>query len=152
MDSLMILGAQYLIFLGFFLAIGLGIWEKNKKEIFLQILIGIVLTFIATKLFNLLFFYPRPFIVYQLNPLINPPASSSFPSFHTAVMTSIALTFTLLKNKFSPLFWFLAAWVGLARIYVGVHYPLDILGGVIVGLISALVASFILRRLISTAL
>ena len=57
----------------------------------------------------------------------------SFPSEHTTIVFAIALAVFLTYKKFGTILLVLAAIVGISRIYVGIHYPLDIIGGALVG-------------------
>lgn len=84
------------------------------------------------------FFYheARPFSFYNFTPLIS-ESGWSFPSGHMAWFFALSLTVWCLNRKWGWWFFGLSAAMGIARIYVGVHWPLDILGGVIVGLLSA---------------
>lgn len=88
------------------------------------------------------FFYnrPRPFLALGLTPLF-PEASPAFPSSHAAVLFTLAcFAFTL--NKKSGYWLFAFALVnGIARIYSGVHWPLDVLGGAVVACACFWVAS-----------
>jgi undecaprenyl-diphosphatase len=80
--------------------------------------------------------YPSP------DPLVRVPTDYSFPSGHTATSFAAALILARAVPSRAPLFFVLAAAIGFSRIYVGVHYPLDVLGGAALGL---LVATALLR-------
>ncbi len=81
----------------------------------------------------------------DLRPLVRPPASMSFPSSHAAMSFAAAGVFTSFFPFLFPLFYGLALLMSLTRVYVGVHYPSDILGGAIVGLAAGGAAMLILN-------
>jgi undecaprenyl-diphosphatase len=97
------------------------------------------------------FFYrARPFIAHSVTQLIAHAPDSSFPSDHTtfAFTLIIALSPVLGRTRW---FWVaLGALIGLARVFVGVHYPSDVLGGAALGVIwgaLALVIAPLLARI-----
>lgn len=65
--------------------------------------------------------------------------ANSFPSGHTFTVFSTASLFAWLYPRTSLPLFALAALTGLSRIYVGAHFPLDVLGGMLVGLLSTLI-------------
>jgi undecaprenyl-diphosphatase len=59
--------------------------------------------------------------------------SGSFPSSHATNMFAQAMLFTLFYRARWPIFFGFASLIGFSRIYVGVHYPGDVLGGAVLG-------------------
>ena len=66
------------------------------------------------------------------------PNSASFPSGHAANAVAGAYTISRIWPQGAAVAWTLAALIGFSRIYVGAHYPLDVVGGAIVGWLCAL--------------
>jgi undecaprenyl-diphosphatase len=71
-----------------------------------------------------------------LKPLVGVPSSKSFPSSHAAMSFAAATILTYIEPPLAPLFYGLALLMSWSRVYVGVHYPSDVLAGTAVGLIS----------------
>ncbi|MBI2599530.1 phosphatase PAP2 family protein [Candidatus Daviesbacteria bacterium] len=133
LDNLMIFAAKYLIYFAlvfaFAMAIKMGI--REKKAILLSIF-GLGICLLLVMLIRLFYIEPRPFVTLDIKPLIYHSADPAFPSIHTSIMSVIAFAFIYYKSKLGPLLLALALLVGSSRVYVGVHYPLDIIGGFLV--------------------
>lgn len=82
----------------------------------------------------------RPFDVHrEIIPLINRPTDYSFPSGHTAMAFTIAILLNkLYDNKRGILMIVLATLIALSRLYLGVHFLSDIIGGIVVGWLIAI--------------
>jgi len=63
--------------------------------------------------------------------------SYSFPSSHAVNIFAAAFFLSQPLRKVSPLFYAIAAVVGYSRVYIGIHYPLDVIGGAGIGLLIA---------------
>jgi undecaprenyl-diphosphatase len=91
---------------------------------------------------------PRPPLRYAApDPLVRTPHDGSFPSGHAATSFAAATIMSFAFPRLAPFLFVLAALVAWSRVYVGVHYPLDILGGAVLGILVALaVRALVLRR------
>ncbi|MCL4532317.1 MAG: phosphatase PAP2 family protein, partial [Actinobacteria bacterium] len=72
-------------------------------------------------------FVPRPFVAHQVLLLVDAAHDSSFPSDHTTVASSVATAALLWKMPGRRLLLLGAVLIALARVYVGAHYPADVL-------------------------
>jgi undecaprenyl-diphosphatase len=85
----------------------------------------------------------RPcFVLENVRCLINQPHSPSFPSSHAANIATAAVLFSIQYRKFISAFVSIALLIGISRIYVGVHFPSDVLAGWCIGVIDALAVYF----------
>lgn len=80
---------------------------------------------------------PRPFLALpDVRPLISTPAweqTQSFPSGHALMFFSVATVLFCFNKKVGAFAFGAAALIGVARVYSGVHWPSDILGGAALG-------------------
>ncbi len=85
-----------------------------------------------------LFDRARPFVSDTgIAPLTKMPSSSSFPSGHSATAAAGAITLSAVYPAFTPAFILAGVLVALSRIYLGVHYPIDVLAGLLIGATTA---------------
>ncbi len=91
---------------------------------------------------------PRPFTEVDIHLLIPAPNSTSFPSGHTASSFAAAGYLLFLKRKEAPLALFLAVIIAFSRLYLFVHYPTDVLGGGVLGLLLGYLGSLLYTRIL----
>lgn len=98
---------------------------------------GISLTY-ALALF---YFHNQPFATYD-TVVSGGELDNAFPSQHTASMFSVFWSFLYLKRKrLAALFGLTGLLTGLGRVFVGYHYPVDIIGGIFSGLLGLAVVA-----------
>ena len=84
----------------------------------------------------------RPYDVNQaVHIIINKPSDYSFPSGHTGVSFAAASALFFSKNKFGIPALIFAALIGFSRLYLYVHYPTDVLAGMIIGILAGFIAA-----------
>lgn len=94
----------------------------------------------------------RPYdVIPEADPLLHWDLGSSFPSGHAATSTAGAVILTYLLGRGGLWLGLLAAAVAFSRVYIGVHYPLDVLAGAALGAAVGLVAIAVVRRLRPTS-
>lgn len=134
-DYLSVLLSEYSQYLFFITVFYLYFINKEKFIILLSILVSLS-SLLFNKTIILFYFHNRPFMDH-IGVILEPHrASSSFPSNHTAFMFSIACTlFVFKETRKYGIFLLIIAWIGgLSRVFVGIHYPFDIMGSFIVSM------------------
>jgi undecaprenyl-diphosphatase len=117
--------------------------EANQRAV-LHAALSLALANGLVKLCNLIAFRPRPFAAHEVHLLFYRPTDSSLPSNPAAVGFSFATAVWLHNRRAGAVMYVLAALFAFARVYCGVHYPLDVIVG---GLIGALSAYLVVRKL-----
>lgn len=127
----------YLFILGSLIFVFLFEGWKERVLVFSEMLMAAMLSRgIITELIRFLYHSPRPFEKLGFPPLIN-ESGYSFPSGHAALLFAVATTIFYLSRRLGIGYLIFAFVNGLARIFVGVHWPFDVIGGLVVGIVSA---------------
>jgi len=132
LDRFMVVSAEYIPFV--LAALLLALWFRGgaRRAAFRAALSGgIGLGF--ARLLGLAHYQPLPFVLGLGHPLIAHAANNGFPSDHATLGFSVAASLLLSGSRLGPLALALAALVGFARIFVGVHFPFDVLAGTALG-------------------
>lgn len=86
----------------------------------------------------------RPLVPLELAHTVSP----SFPSNHATNVFAIAMILSWYYKRLSPVWFTGASIVGFSRIYIGVHYPSDVIGGAFTGIVCALFVIWVGNRLV----
>lgn len=134
-DEVIIFFASILIWVMF--AGLLFVWlidGRVKKEIALHSMFAALFSWGVAKMLKDFIPTTRPYLLNGTIPMtLIPPSDSAFPSIHAAVAFAIAISLWLHDKVLGTAFIATALVIGIARIVSNVHYPLDILGGAVIG-------------------
>lgn len=101
----------------------------------------------AANLLKAITHRPRPYAVMpHLHVLIARPSSGSFPSQHATTAFAGATLLSFLWPKGSAVFFLAAVLIGFSRLYLGVHYPSDVLAGAAIGAAVAGIAILVVTK------
>jgi undecaprenyl-diphosphatase len=131
-----------------FLAVGLVLALFWRRPWFLVVLVAADLVAIGLS-FGLrqLIGRDRPPLVYpDPKPLVGVPHSGAFPSGHATTAFACATVIAWSWPRLAVPAFVLAAAIAWSRVYVGVHWPLDVLGGAFLGALLGTLLVFLARR------
>ncbi len=119
----------------------------SRREVFL-IIICVLSAWAVSLLIKVLYLSPRPFaLLSDLTPLIKTrEALTSFPSSHTIVVAALAGALLLTGSYYLGIIFGIGAiLVGLGRVMVGVHWPSDVLAGLVFGFLTVWIVKLALK-------
>ncbi len=112
---------------------------RKLKEATLHACASSLLAWIIVNFLKEMFATTRPYLINGTTALTaTQPRDPAFPSGHTAAAIALAVTIYFHNKKLGIVFIIAAILIGIGRVLARVHYPIDILGGAIVGTLVAL--------------
>ncbi|HEX8993713.1 MAG TPA: phosphatase PAP2 family protein [Candidatus Paceibacterota bacterium] len=150
MDTLAIIVAKYLIVVPA-AAVGIYFFSRPRSEwghmlLFLvpSGLLALLLAWIGGHLYT----DPRPFVVGNFIPLVPHAPDNGFPSDHMLLASWLAMVASIKDKRFGAVLWVVALVIGAARVYVGVHHAIDIVGSAIIACVAVIAWRAVFRRLV----
>ncbi|SDM48899.1 Undecaprenyl-diphosphatase [Fictibacillus solisalsi] len=138
-NPIMVFMAEYMLYILVIVLIGYALTRSKRNR--LMVVFAIVSCLVAEilgRLAGLFYSHHQPFSVLQdANQLIEHAIDNSFPSDHSIIFFSVCTVLLLFKRKTGTVWMFIACCVAISRVWVGVHYPVDVVTGGMLGIFSA---------------
>lgn len=148
LDILAIFCARFLPYLMIIFLFFYSVYILNIYLFLFALLSGLFARFIINELIHIFYKEQRPAHLQQTKILIPVPKNYSFPSGHSSFFFGISFLLLFYNIYLATVFIFLSLIIGTARVFCGVHWFRDILGGIFAGLVSSLIIFSLLNYII----
>lgn len=147
------IGIFFAVWAGYILLFSLAVflWVDFKKywrPITEALVAALFVRFILVEFFHWFHFRLRPFVLHNIHLLIPYDSQqTAFPSGHASFYFALSTIIYMYNKKAGIVFYTVSFFIVLARVFVGVHWPSDILAGALVGVVMGLVLNKIFKLL-----
>lgn len=143
MDHLMIFISKKMRFVFIFVLIFMWFRSDAYREMSRNAIKSSAITLLLHAVIKFFYFKPRPFVKQRVGILIPSKLDSSFPSKHTLLVFAVSASIFLYDRVLGSILGVLSVLTGFSRIWLGHHYPSDIIGSAfIANMTSIIVAKF----------
>ena len=133
LDQMMIFLSKKARYIYVFILILLAFRSKRHRETVRNAVISTIVGLFLNRILKIFMYKPRPFMKKKIGILIPSKLDSSFPSKHTVLAFAISTNLIIREHTIGCLLTLLSLLTGFSRIWVGHHYPADILKSAILG-------------------
>jgi undecaprenyl-diphosphatase len=149
-DAVIAFGADIFPYVILIILLVLIFREKNLKRrvlLMIQAVLTVLLSWgVMAQTFHTLFPFSRPFVYFNLEPLVY-AVGPAFPSGHATFFFALAAMIFTFNRKWGALLLVVAFLNGICRVAARVHWPLDVMGGAFFGILSAIFVFILLTPL-----
>lgn len=122
-------------------------FKKYWRMVLEAVLAAGITRFVVAEFIRWLWFRPRPFVTNNVNLLIDYNSrEASFPSGHACFYFALSTIVYVYNRKLGTAFYIASLFIVLARVFVGIHWPSDILAGAIIGVMVGLILNKLIKK------
>lgn len=122
-------------------------FRKYWKMVLEAIITAVITRFVIAEIIRGIWFRPRPFVGNQVNQLINYNSfEASFPSGHACFYFALSTIIYFYNKRLGIAFYIFSLLIVFSRVFVGIHWPLDILVGAIIGIIMGIILNKLFKK------
>jgi len=152
LDWIIVFCALYLAYLIVVILLSLVFFSKSSKRERWMLLIvagaaSVIARFGVAELIRYFYHRPRPFFALPDVHVLFTDSAWSFPSGHATFFFALSTAVYLYNKKWGIWFFIATVLITVGRVIAGVHYPSDILGGALIGVVVAYVTVYFSRQL-----
>lgn len=108
--------------------------------------IALPLTYVMGKVASVFFENPRPFVVEQIQPLVEHLPDNGFPSEHTLLVATVAFLVYAEHKKIGTVLLVLSLGVGVGRVMANVHHSIDVIGAYLIAFGAVQLSAYVCER------
>ncbi|MBE5099162.1 undecaprenyl-diphosphatase [Priestia aryabhattai] len=139
LDMLMILISNKVRYLFVFVLMLMWFRGGSQRKVTVYAVISSTFTLLINMLIKYFYFKPRPFMKRRVGILIPSKMNSTFLSKHTLLATAVSTSIFLHERVIGAVMWGVSLLTGFSRIWVGHHYPSDIIRSLFIGSLTSII-------------
>lgn len=123
-------------------------YKKYWRMVTEAFVAAVFVRFVLAEIIRIIYFRPRPFVYNYVNLLIPHNVNeASFPSGHASFYFALSTIIYGYNKKVGILFYISSFLIVLSRVFVGIHWPSDILAGAVLGIFMGLVLNKLFKKI-----
>jgi undecaprenyl-diphosphatase len=138
-DLLMIFLSNKIRYVFIFVWVVMFFKNDSYKKASSNAMISASISLMILSFIKLFYFKPRPFVKRRVGILIPSKMDSTFPSKHTLLAFAVSTSILFYQRVLGLIMWILSVLTGFSRVWVGHHYPSDIIGSAVIATIISLI-------------
>lgn len=122
--------------------------KKYWRMVAEALVAAVFVRFVMAEIIRRIYFRPRPFVYHHVNLFISYSAKeASFPSGHASFYFALSTIIYGYHKKAGIVFYCGSALIVISRVFVGIHWPSDILAGAVLGIVMGLVLNSVFKKI-----